>query len=383
MASVVNETQVNFNPSWMQSVAKSDRAARMDRTNRVSVSNDEELMPPVFAKNRYGREDILALIGKGTKPPDGLDKCPFFVESPQAPIILQQLSEIEERLQQNINSSKALSSLPKSRQQLINGGASPEVSSHPNAGWVTAGSGRGGTVRTGGNRWSGLGSGSSSGNGPGNNESNPGYRPGRGNLMRVSSSGGHGSTANENMAGMGNRWSGLANPINTVGHEHTSGYRPARGGLSNATGRGAPASLRQVSAPQSREPEKTGDPSHLIEQQEKIDHSPPLTAQNETEKIKLISTSPALVTSSNHFGAQSREPEKIVSTSSSPNLLARPAHSTSSPTEGLNKLYSKCLTLLSLRRPYLKDKSTFEEMMPCDRTQNFEHFLFLRHYLKI
>jgi hypothetical protein len=41
--------------------------------------------------------------------------------------------------------------------------------------------------------------------------------------MRVSSSGGHGSTANENMAGMGNRWSGLANPINTVGHEHTSG----------------------------------------------------------------------------------------------------------------------------------------------------------------
>jgi hypothetical protein len=115
----------------------------------------------------------------------------------------------------------------------------------------------------------------------------------------------------------------------------TLGYRPTRGGLSNATGRGAPASLRQVSAPQSREPEKTGDPSpHLIEQQEKTDHSPPLTTQNETEKIKLISTSPALVTSSNHFGAQPREPEKIVSTSSSPNLLARPAHSTSSPTEG-------------------------------------------------
>ena len=31
----------------------------------------------------------------------------------------------------------------------------------------------------------------------------------------------------------------------------------------------------------------------------------------------------------------------------------------------------------------LKDHSTFGELMPCDRAQNFEHFLLLRHYLKI
>lgn len=55
-------------------------------------------MPPVFAKNRYGREDITAiytLINKEATP-SGLDGCPFFVAIPQAPIILQPLSEIEE-----------------------------------------------------------------------------------------------------------------------------------------------------------------------------------------------------------------------------------------------------------------------------------------------
>ena len=52
-------------------------------------------MAPVFAKHRYGREDILALEVKGTKPPDGLLQCPFLVEEGQAPIILTSLSETE------------------------------------------------------------------------------------------------------------------------------------------------------------------------------------------------------------------------------------------------------------------------------------------------
>lgn len=54
-------------------------------------------MEPVFAKNRYGREDILALIPKdSTDPPSGLNKCAFFVEKPLMPIILTSLSETEQ-----------------------------------------------------------------------------------------------------------------------------------------------------------------------------------------------------------------------------------------------------------------------------------------------
>lgn len=52
-------------------------------------------MDPVFAQHRYGREDILALMGKDTKPPDGLEKCPFFVEKCQTPIILLPLNDTE------------------------------------------------------------------------------------------------------------------------------------------------------------------------------------------------------------------------------------------------------------------------------------------------
>ena len=86
----------------------------------------QEVMDPVFAQHRYGREDILALIRKDTKPPDGLSQCPFFTEKPLTPIILTDFNETElvsaldvfninitcfvvQRLQQNINSSKALS----------------------------------------------------------------------------------------------------------------------------------------------------------------------------------------------------------------------------------------------------------------------------------
>lgn len=52
-------------------------------------------MDPVFANNRYGREDILALLVKDLKPPNGLSHCPFFVEKAQTPIILQSLNDTE------------------------------------------------------------------------------------------------------------------------------------------------------------------------------------------------------------------------------------------------------------------------------------------------
>jgi hypothetical protein len=35
------------------------------------------------------------------------------------------------------------------------------------------------------------------------------------------------------------------------------------------------------------------------------------------------------------------------------------------------------------KNKFLKDQSTFGELIPCDRAQNLEHFLLLRHYLKI
>lgn len=53
------------------------------------------MIAPVFAKHRYGREDILAMIPKSTHPPDGLRKCQFFVEEGQPPIILTSLNEAE------------------------------------------------------------------------------------------------------------------------------------------------------------------------------------------------------------------------------------------------------------------------------------------------
>jgi len=52
-------------------------------------------MDTVFANHRYGREDILALMSKDIKPPDGLKDCPFFVENAQTPMILMPLNEIE------------------------------------------------------------------------------------------------------------------------------------------------------------------------------------------------------------------------------------------------------------------------------------------------
>ena len=53
------------------------------------------MIAPVFAKHRYGREDVLAMMPKNTRPPDNLHCCPFFVEQAQRPIILSNLSEAE------------------------------------------------------------------------------------------------------------------------------------------------------------------------------------------------------------------------------------------------------------------------------------------------
>ena len=44
----------------------------------------------------YGREDLLAMRGKdGMKPPAGIEKCPFFVESSLTPVVLLPFTEIE------------------------------------------------------------------------------------------------------------------------------------------------------------------------------------------------------------------------------------------------------------------------------------------------
>lgn len=53
------------------------------------------MMDPILSKYRYGREDLLALIGKDTTVPEGLKSCQFFVEKALNPIILSPLSETE------------------------------------------------------------------------------------------------------------------------------------------------------------------------------------------------------------------------------------------------------------------------------------------------
>uniref|UniRef100_A0A0R3S1L7 GYF domain-containing protein n=1 Tax=Elaeophora elaphi TaxID=1147741 RepID=A0A0R3S1L7_9BILA len=72
---------------------------------------DYPIADPIFVKNRYGREDLLALLSKDLHPPDGLDKCHFYVPAAQKPIALTPHSDTETRLQHNINSSKAMSLL--------------------------------------------------------------------------------------------------------------------------------------------------------------------------------------------------------------------------------------------------------------------------------
>ncbi|KAL3102594.1 hypothetical protein niasHT_022881 [Heterodera trifolii] len=130
-----NDAQMNFNPSWMQSTAppmqrslsvstnnnnssKSGGAGGGSATSNLNakkiVSENDETCDPIFAKHSYGREDLLAMMGRNTmKPPLDIKRCPFFVDSAQTPIILMPFTDIEMRLQQNMNSSKAMSTKKK------------------------------------------------------------------------------------------------------------------------------------------------------------------------------------------------------------------------------------------------------------------------------
>lgn len=56
---------------------------------------DYPVADPIFVKNRYGREDLLALLSKDVRPPDGLEECPFYVSAVQKPIVLTPLSDTE------------------------------------------------------------------------------------------------------------------------------------------------------------------------------------------------------------------------------------------------------------------------------------------------
>ena len=47
-------------------------------------------------ENRYGREDLLALAPRVSQPPDGLHRCPYFLERAQVPIVTTPLSELEQ-----------------------------------------------------------------------------------------------------------------------------------------------------------------------------------------------------------------------------------------------------------------------------------------------
>uniref|UniRef100_A0AC35GPF0 Uncharacterized protein n=1 Tax=Panagrolaimus sp. PS1159 TaxID=55785 RepID=A0AC35GPF0_9BILA len=150
MSTTTDTNQVNFSLAWMQTTP-----LRIDKGSfhRGSDSDDlskMEMIAPVFAKHRYGREDILAMMQKSTRPPDGLRKCQFFVEESQLPIIFSILNETEMRLQQNINSSKALSLLTHQERQAINGAGN---NSQPSSPWATANSNK--TAKP-GSRWSAL-----------------------------------------------------------------------------------------------------------------------------------------------------------------------------------------------------------------------------------
>nr|CAD2194750.1 unnamed protein product [Meloidogyne enterolobii] len=112
-SNIVQQVSTNFNPSWMQQTMPSTRSVL---SNQQKPVNAEEPCDPIFAKHSYGREDLLAMRGKdGVKPPSGIEKCPFFVESSLTPVVLLPLTEIEMRLQQNVNSSKALSAFNRTQ----------------------------------------------------------------------------------------------------------------------------------------------------------------------------------------------------------------------------------------------------------------------------
>ncbi|WKX97599.1 hypothetical protein Q1695_013342 [Nippostrongylus brasiliensis] len=120
-ATIDSAQQNSFNPSWMRSTFNGGGNAASVR----SPKSDCTTVAPVFVKNRYGREDMLALMGDavGHPPPEGLQNCPFYVEEALPPIVCYPLSELEQRLQQNINSSKAMSSLSHAERANVATGA--------------------------------------------------------------------------------------------------------------------------------------------------------------------------------------------------------------------------------------------------------------------
>ncbi|KAI6242999.1 hypothetical protein M3Y99_00210700 [Aphelenchoides fujianensis] len=164
-------TAQSFNPSWMQASAKAPKpnGTSSSSLQRHSANDDPaestEMIDPIFAKHRYGREDLLALI-RASKPSEGLDQCPFYIETPLTPITLTPLNETELRLQQNINSSKALSAAHRNDWQSkenTDGGGGSGFSSNQ---WTIAGarSNNSSSFRTStNNRWTAPGAGSKGG----------------------------------------------------------------------------------------------------------------------------------------------------------------------------------------------------------------------------
>ncbi|CAD5212201.1 unnamed protein product [Bursaphelenchus okinawaensis] len=198
--------QNSFNPSWMQTTAP--KAPRPNGISRAAEEDTGEMVEPVFAKHRYGREDILALKPRDSKPPDGLSVCPFFVEKPLVPIILSDLNETELRLQQNINSSKALSALPRAEWPGKEGeaaGSPAHVSSNP---WTVAGSNKNSSFRS-NNRWTTVGG-------------NPSSEP-RGSKFPFSNRANYGSPANGEKKPKSSPWSETKRQHQTSGSDEGNG----------------------------------------------------------------------------------------------------------------------------------------------------------------
>ncbi|RCN25250.1 hypothetical protein ANCCAN_29039 [Ancylostoma caninum] len=93
-AAADNSQQNSFNPSWMRSAFNGAGGGAPIR----SPKTDYPVAAPVFVKNRYGREDMLALMGDtaGHPAPEGLQNCPFYVEEALPPIVCYPLSDLEQ-----------------------------------------------------------------------------------------------------------------------------------------------------------------------------------------------------------------------------------------------------------------------------------------------
>nr|CDJ92445.1 GYF domain containing protein [Haemonchus contortus] len=133
--------QNSFNPSWMRSTFNGGGTAAAPV--RSPKTQDYPVAAPIFVKNRYGREDMLALMGEGAghPPPEGLQNCPFYVEEALPPIVCYPLSDLEQRLQQNINSSKAMSSLSHAERASVATGAAYGGGGNDNVGGHKGGAG--------------------------------------------------------------------------------------------------------------------------------------------------------------------------------------------------------------------------------------------------